>query len=82
MEYKQNKSFCLLDEIEMSISSYYESYDDMLKKYGVVRENAHELDSIVAECIFEEKCYTDGHSHGTLTKDKAVEYIQKWIEEN
>ena len=54
----------------------------MLKKYNTTRENAHELDSVVAECIFEEECYTDGHSHGTFTEDKAVEYVEKWIKEN
>lgn len=70
------------DEIESAVSSYYESYDDMLEKYNTTRENAHELDSIVAECIFEEECYTDCHSHGSFGKDKAVEYVEKWIEEN
>lgn len=70
------------DEIETAISSYYESYDDMLNKYNTTRENAHELDSIVAECIFEEECYTDGHSHGIFEKDKAIEYVKNWIKEN
>ena len=70
------------DEIELAVSSYYDSYDDMLKKYSTTRENAHELDSIVAECIFEEECYTDGHSHGTFTKENAVKYIENWIKEN
>jgi hypothetical protein len=55
---------------------------DMLKKYNTTRENAHELDSIVAECIFEEECYTDGHSHGTFTEENAVKYIENWIKEN
>lgn len=67
------------EEIESVISSYYDSYSDMLRSYGVSKENARDLDSIVAECIFEEECLIEDHSHGMFEKDKAVQYIETWV---
>lgn len=69
------------EEIESVISSYYDSYSDMLRSYGVSKENARDLDSIVAECIFEEECLIEDHSHGMFEKDKAVQYVETWIKE-
>ena len=66
------------EDIEAIISSYYASIEDMENKYNM---SLKELDSLVAECIFEESQSYSMKSN-IVTWDEAEQIIQKFIDNN
>lgn len=73
------------DDIEMYISGYaYDSIEDMCKKHNMPIENAHELDELIAECIFEEKSLCDEYiiAENDMSEEAAIKFVEEWIKEN
>ncbi len=64
------------DDKEGSIWSYGYTMDYVKETYG----NA--ANQIIAECLFEDECLTDGHSiAGVVSWDDAKKIIEKYMEE-
>ena len=63
------------EEIEMEITGYYDSIEQMCESYGISFECWKELDSIIAECIFES--WENFDSHGMFTEEDAIAFAKE-----
>ena len=64
------------DDIWSYCSGYYDSFEDMIEKYGF-----HEALQIMAECIFEQLDLAEmALSTPHETEEEAVSYIQNWTQ--
>lgn len=63
------------EEIEMEIIGYCDSIEQMCESYGISFECWKELDSIIAECIFES--WENFDSHGMFTKEDAITFAKE-----
>lgn len=65
------------EDIEMAICSYYESIEEMENLYDL---NIRELDSLVAECAFENICFVTDLHNDIVSWDDAEDIIQHFID--
>lgn len=68
-----------LEDVEKYIAAYgYKNVDDIVDRY------LDAANQIIAECIFEEKCWSDPYviSKEILSQKDAEEFAKKWMEEN
>ena len=68
-----------LEDVKRCIATYgYKSVADVVDQY------LDAANQIIAECIFEERCYSDGYviSKEILSQKDAEELAKKWMEEN
>lgn len=63
------------EDIEMEICGYYDSIEQMCESYDIPFECWKELDSIIAECIFES--WENFDSHRMYTKEDAISFARE-----